>query len=90
MYETGEPAGEKLLDDDELAYYAAAFVAGGFTGPINWYRNFKANWKSTRGVEQRVTVPTLFIGAKDEVVVGRGQIEAMKPHVDDLEIVMID
>ena len=90
MFDTGEPAGETLLDADELAYYADAFSAGGFTGPINWYRNFKHNWKSTRGVSQRVRVPTLFIGAADEVVVGRRQIEAMKPYVDDLEIVTID
>jgi pimeloyl-ACP methyl ester carboxylesterase len=90
MFDTGEPAGETLLDADELAYYADAFSAGGFTGPINWYRNFKHNWKSTRGVSQRVRVPTLFIAAADEVVVGRGQIEAMKPYVDDLEIVTID
>jgi pimeloyl-ACP methyl ester carboxylesterase len=90
MVETGEPAGEQLLDAGELAYYAEAFSASGFTGPINWYRNFRHNWKSTRGVTQRVSVPTLFIGAADEVVVGRSQIEAMKPHVDDLEVVMVD
>ncbi|MDH4074071.1 MAG: alpha/beta hydrolase, partial [Gammaproteobacteria bacterium] len=85
-----DPGGEPFLTPAELDYYTRAFEAGGFTGPINWYRNFRDNWKSTRGVPQRVTVPTLFIGASEEIVVGRGQIEAMKPHVDDLEIRMID
>ena len=79
-----------LLTDEELDYYAEAFGAGGFTGPINWYRNFKHNWKSTRGVEQRVKVPTLFIGASDDVVVSRKQIEAMSAYVDDLEVHMIE
>ncbi len=90
LLETGEPAGEKLLTDTELGYYAAAFAAGGFTGPINWYRNFKHNWKSTRGVEQTVRVPTLFVGATDDVVVSRQQIEAMQPNVEDLEMHMIE
>jgi pimeloyl-ACP methyl ester carboxylesterase len=89
ILETGEPAGRKLLTDDELDYYADAFAAGGFTGPINWYRNFKHNWKSTKGIEQRVRVPTLFVGATDDIVVSRKQIETMKDHVDDLEVHMI-
>jgi pimeloyl-ACP methyl ester carboxylesterase len=90
MLDSENPAGEPLLTEAELEYYAAAFAAGGFTGPINWYRNFRHNWKSTRGVGQKIDVPTLFIGATDEVVVGRRQIDAMKPHVSDLEIHMIE
>jgi len=90
ILDTGEPAGEVLLTDGELDYYADKFSAGGFTGPINWYRNFKHNWKSTRGVRQQVRVPTLFIGASDDVVVSPKQIEAMKPNVDDLEVYIIE
>ena len=85
-----DPGGETLLSDDELDYYARAFAEGGFSGPINWYRNFGYNWKSTRGVPQRVRVPTLFIGATDEIVAGRRQIEAMKNHVDELDVHMIE
>jgi len=83
------PPGDPLLTAAELDYYARAFAAGGFTGPINWYRNFGHNWRSTRGVDQTVRVPTLFIGAEDEIVAGRRQIEAMRPHVEDLEVQMI-
>ena len=90
MLDTGEPAGEVLLTDGELDYYADKFSAGGFTGPINWYRNFKHNWKSTRGVRQQVQVPSLFIGASDDIVVSPKQIEAMKPNVDDLEVHIIE
>ncbi len=79
-----------MLTDTELGYYAAAFAAGGFTGPINWYRNFTHNWKSTRGVEQIVRVPTLFVGATDDVVVSGRLIAAMRPHVEDLEMHMIE
>jgi pimeloyl-ACP methyl ester carboxylesterase len=86
MFDRDDPGGEILLSQEELHYYASAFETGGFTGPINWYRNFKHNWKSTRGIEQIVKVPTLFIAASDDVIVSRKQIEAMKPCVPDLEI----
>jgi pimeloyl-ACP methyl ester carboxylesterase len=90
MFDRDDPGGETLLCGEELDYYASAFEAGGFTGPINWYRNFRHNWKSTRGVEQTVSVPTLFIGARDDVIVSRKQIEAMRPCVRDLEVHMIE
>jgi pimeloyl-ACP methyl ester carboxylesterase len=32
----------------------------------------------------------LFIGASDEMVVGRRQVDAMRPHVGDLEIHTIE
>lgn len=85
-----EPAGEAILSDEELDVYAAAFAAGGFTGPINWYRNWARNWKTTKGIDQTVHVPALFVGAADEIVVSRKQIEAMKPYVPDLEIRTIE
>ncbi len=85
-----DPGGEPLLDTTELDYYADAFAAGGFTGPINWYRNWSDNWRNSEGIEQEVRVPSLFIGATDDVVVSEQQIEAMRPHVPDLEVHMID
>lgn len=85
-----QSAGEPLLDNEALAVYVDAFNAGGFTGPINWYRNWTANWASTAGVPQSVNVPTLFIGAEDDVIISPEQIEAMRPQVPDLEVVMIE
>jgi pimeloyl-ACP methyl ester carboxylesterase len=84
-----EPGGEPLLTSEERRRFKEAFAAGGFTAPINWYRNWSQNWSSTANVKQIVKVPTLFIGAEDDVIVSHGQIEAMKPHVPDLEIRMI-
>lgn len=85
-----EPTGRAILSEAELDVYADAFAAGGFTGPINWYRNWTHNWKSTKGVDQTVRVPSLFIGAQDDRIISAKQIEAMKPHVEDLEIRMIE
>lgn len=85
-----ELAGESLLSPAEAQVYVDAFRAGGFTGPINWYRNWTHNWASTVNVDQTVRVPTLFIGAVDDVIISPSQIEAMRPHVADLEIHMLD
>lgn len=90
MLDRDEPPGEPLLSDEELDVYANAFAGGGFTGPINWYRNWAHNWKSTKGVDQVVSVPALFVGADNDIIISRKQIEAMKPHVEDLEIRIIE
>jgi pimeloyl-ACP methyl ester carboxylesterase len=84
-----EPGGDPLLTEDEHRFYTEAFKAGGFTKPINWYRNWSRNWEHSKDVEQSVKVPTLFIGAEDDVIVSLAQIEAMKPLVPDLELHMI-
>ncbi len=84
-----ELSGEPLLTEEEHRIYAEAYEISGFTGPINWYRNWTRNWESTDDVEQTVNVPTLFIGARDDVIVSPVQIKAMKPHVSDLEVQMI-
>jgi len=85
-----QSSGEPLLTDAERDYYAAAFGRTGFTGPINWYRNWTLNWETQAEFDQRVDIPTLFIGAADDVVVSLEHIEAMKPLVDDLEIHMLE
>lgn len=85
-YATGEP----VLTDEERDYYAAAYAKSGFTGPINWYRNWTKNWERLEGVDQRISIPTLFIGASDDVIIAPEHIEGMKPLMGDLELHMIN
>jgi pimeloyl-ACP methyl ester carboxylesterase len=85
-----ELAGTPLLTSREHQVFVDAFTAGGFTAPINWYRNWTHNWETTVGVDQSVRVPTLFIGADNDVIISLQQIEAMKPHVEQLEIHMLE
>ena len=83
-------SGEALLNPAELDYYAAAFTRTGFSGPINWYRNFTHNWEQLEGVDHQVDIPTLFIGARDDVVISLQHIEGMKPLVDDLTVHVLE
>ena len=82
-------SGDALLSDAELNYYATAFMQSGFTGPINWYRNWTHNWEQLEGVDHQIDIPTLFVGAMDDVVIGLHHIEGMKPLVNDLTVHML-
>lgn len=83
-------SGEALLNEAELDYYADAFSRSGLTGPINWYRNWTHNWQQLQGVDQQINIPTLFIGAMDDVLIGLQHIEGMKPLVSDLTVHVLD
>jgi len=85
-----EGSGEPLLSDEERDYFANAFAKSGFTGPINWYRNWTHNWETLEGVDQQIDIPTLFIGAVDDVIIAPEHIEGMKPLVTNLELHMLD
>jgi pimeloyl-ACP methyl ester carboxylesterase len=51
------------LSQDELDHYVAEFMRTGFTGGINWYRNFDRNWMLTERIAgKKVELPSLFIG----------------------------
>lgn len=82
-------SGEPLLTEEERDYYAKAYTASGFTGAINWYRNWSHNWQVLDGVNETIDIPTLFIGAVDDVMITPEHIEGMKPLVSDLEIHML-
>jgi pimeloyl-ACP methyl ester carboxylesterase len=83
-------SGDALLSDAELDFYAQAFARSGLTGPINWYRNWTHNWEQLEGVDQQIDIPTLFIGAANDVLIGPEYIEGMKPMVNDLTVHMLE
>jgi pimeloyl-ACP methyl ester carboxylesterase len=59
------------LSDADLDVFAGEFERTGFTGGINWYRNFHRNWELTPQLKgASITVPSAFVaGDKDPVLV---------------------
>jgi epoxide hydrolase A/B len=57
------------LSQEELAYYVTEFSRTGFTGALNWYRNYDRNWESTPQLATaQITVPALFVsGTADPI-----------------------
>ena len=84
------PAGEPLLTAAELDYFVAAFTNGGFTKPINWYRNWSRNWLAFEGVDHVIEHPVLFLAAADELVVGPEHVAAMQTVVPNLTLHTIE
>jgi pimeloyl-ACP methyl ester carboxylesterase len=84
----GAPSlGEPLLTDDELAVYVDAFRAGGFTGPLNWYRNFDRNWETTPELDgATIDVPSLMVTAEWDPVLRPHLADPMPSFVPDLEM----
>jgi len=85
-----ESSGDPLLTDEESDYYVAAFEHSGFTNPINWYRNWTRNWQAIEGINQVIDVPTLFIGAVDDIVIAPEHIEGMRALIKILTIEMLE
>ncbi|WEK41020.1 MAG: alpha/beta hydrolase [Candidatus Brevundimonas colombiensis] len=57
------------MSADHFAEYVPAFSAGGFDGPLNWYRALDLNWSQTAFVQnQTITPPALFVVGEDDPV----------------------
>ncbi|MEI6440621.1 MAG: alpha/beta hydrolase, partial [Alphaproteobacteria bacterium] len=79
-----------LLTSDELAAFVESFEATGFTGGINWYRNFTRNWERSADLPNRVDgMPCLMIMAEKDVVLSPAMAEGMEAHVPDLEKALV-
>jgi pimeloyl-ACP methyl ester carboxylesterase len=51
------------ISPTEFEYYVSEFSRTGFTGALNWYRNYDRNWESTPQLaDARIDVPALFVG----------------------------
>jgi pimeloyl-ACP methyl ester carboxylesterase len=80
---------EQFLAPEELAVFVDTFTRTGFTGGINWYRNFTRNWRLAEGAAQQVTVPSLMVMAELDAVLPPSAADGMEAFVPDLEKALI-
>ncbi len=74
-----------LLSDEEMAVFVDTFEATGFTGGINWYRNFTRNWERSEGIKDEVLCPSLMIMAEKDAVLPPSAADGMEVYLKDLE-----
>ncbi|MCA4916774.1 MAG: alpha/beta hydrolase, partial [Phenylobacterium sp.] len=80
----------QLLTPDELAAFVETFEATGFTGGINWYRNFTRNWERSAHLPQRIDhVPCLMICAEKDAVLPPSMADGMEDRIKDLEKALV-
>lgn len=77
-----ELPGERLMSDADLAVFVDSFRRSGFTGGINWYRNFARNWELLADVPQRVTQPALMIHGRYDMVPPNPDLAEYVPDVE--------
>jgi pimeloyl-ACP methyl ester carboxylesterase len=72
------------LTQEELDFYSAEFARTGFTGGINWYRNFDRNWELTPQLDgAKVEMPSFFIAGKQDPVILMASPDAGKAFLTD-------
>ena len=75
--------GDPVMTPEEMQVFLDAFAHSGFTGGINWYRNFSRNWETAGAYEQRIYQPTLMIYGDHDMV---PQAPRLGDFVDQLEV----
>lgn len=80
------------LTAEELDHYVAEFTRTGFTGALNWYRNFDRNWQIMGSpARETIDVPALFVGGGDDPVLNFTRIDrAREVAVGPYHQVMLD
>jgi pimeloyl-ACP methyl ester carboxylesterase len=79
----------RFLSDDEMAAFVESFERTGFTGGINWYRNFTRNWQRSAEIVDHVEAPSLMVMAELDAVLPPSAADGMEAYVADLEKVLI-
>jgi pimeloyl-ACP methyl ester carboxylesterase len=81
--------GDPFLTEEEHKFFVDTFSRTGFTGGVNWYRNFTRNWELYEKVPQRISAPSLMIMAENDLVLPPSAADGMENYCDDLEKVLI-
>jgi non-specific protein-tyrosine kinase len=74
-----------ILSAEEKKVFVDTFTKTGFTGGINWYRNFSRNWQRSEGLDHTVRVPSLMIMAENDAVLPPSAADGMEKIIPDLE-----
>ena len=84
-YDATKDPREPILSAEEMKVFVDTFTRTGFTGGINWYRNFSRNWQRSAELDHTVRVPSLMIMAENDRVLPPSAADGMERVVPDLE-----
>ena len=85
VYDAAVDPRPPLLTEAEFDAFVETFERTGFTGGINWYRNFTRNWHASKDLEHRVHQPSLMIMAEKDAVLPPSSADGMEALIPDLE-----
>ena len=82
MVDVRDPPGRLMMTEAELDVFAAAFETSGFTGGINWYRNFTRNWYTLGAWRQKVVCAALMIHGRHDMVPASPKLQEFAPRAE--------
>jgi len=86
MLELKELPGEPIMSEEEMDVFITAFSKGGFTGPINWYRNISRNWKVSADLPKIIDVPCAMIHGTYDIVPKGGDVSKFIPNLESITL----
>ncbi|XP_074438295.1 bifunctional epoxide hydrolase 2 isoform X2 [Larus michahellis] len=79
------PPASQILPGPELQYYIQRFEKSGFSGPLNWYRNMRPNWRwALSAKDRKIMVPALMVTAGKDAVLHPSMSKGMEEWIPRL------
>ena len=88
-YDASKDPRPAILSQDEKQFFVDTFTQSGFTGGINWYRNYTRNWERDARLDHTIRVPCLMVMAELDVVLPPNAADNMHSLIPDLEKYLI-
>lgn len=85
MLQREDPPGEPFMSDQVMEYFTETYEATGFTGGLNWYRAVGRLGSIMAKAAPRIEVPSLYIGAENDVILPPSSADGMEDFIADLE-----
>lgn len=80
-----DPPGEPFLSEQVMRYFTETYEATGFTKGLNWYRAAARIGPIMANAASRIEVPSLYIGAENDVILPPTSADGMEDFISDLE-----
>ena len=85
MLQRDNPPGEPFMSEDVMEYFTDTYTVTGFTKGLNWYRAARRIGSVMANAEPRIEVPSLYIGAENDVILPPSSADGMEDFISDLE-----
>jgi pimeloyl-ACP methyl ester carboxylesterase len=85
MIQRENPPGDPFMSDEVMNYFTETYEVTGFTGGLNWYRAIAKLGRIMASAEARIEVPSLYVGAENDVILPPSSADGMEDFITDLE-----
>lgn len=80
-----DPPGDPFMSEQVMQYFTETYEATGFAKGLNWYRAVGRMGAIMARAASRIEMPSLYIGAENDVVLPPSSADGMEDFITDLE-----